>query len=78
MFDKARTQIRYTILDPAGYGGNVASYLNTQQKIQDVVNRLETAYSRARDGEQLERAGKTQQAYEKWRLIFGDYFPTYG
>jgi hypothetical protein len=78
VFDKARTQVQFPVLDPAGYGGNVGAYLNSQDKINEVASRLEAAYRRAVEAEQLEREGKTRQAFEKWRLIFGEYFPAYG
>lgn len=77
-FDKARQAVKSATYDPSGYGGNLADYLNTQQKINDVASRLETAYSRAVDAENLEKQGKTSLAVDKWRLIFGDYFPAYG
>lgn len=78
VFDKARQTVKSATYDPSGYGGNLADYLNTQQKINDVVSRLETAYSRAVDAEILEKQDKTSLAVDKWRLIFGDYFPAYG
>lgn len=78
VFDKARTQVQYVCTDPAGYGGNVGGYLNTQDKVDAVVDRLETAYRRAVEAEQLETAGYTAQAFDKWRMIFVDYFPVYG
>ena len=78
VFDKARQAVKGSTYDPSGYGGNLADYLNTQQKIDDVVSRLETAYTRAVDAESLEKQGKTSAAVDKWRLTFGDYFPAYG
>lgn len=78
VFDKARTRVGQIVTDPAGYGGNVGVYLDTKEKLEEVVSRLETAYTRAREAEQLEAAGRTAQAYDKWRLIFDDYFPAYG
>lgn len=78
VLDKARQAVKGATYDPSGYGGNLADYLNTQQKIDDVVSRLATAYTRAVDAENLEKQGKTASAMEKWRLIFGDYFPAYG
>jgi hypothetical protein len=77
VFDKSRSQFKY-VIDPAGYGGNLADYLNSNQKVDDVSSRLETAYSRSLSAEELEARGKTEEAFEKWRLIFGDYFPAYG
>jgi hypothetical protein len=64
--------------DPAGYGGDLSAYLDTKEKVDAVVSRLETAYKRAVDAEALEAAGKTAEAVAKWRLIFGGYFPAYG
>lgn len=78
VFDKARQAVKDSTYDPSGYGGNLSDYLNTQQKIDDVVSRLETAYIRAVDAESLEEQEKTSEAVDKWRLIFGDYFPAYG
>jgi hypothetical protein len=76
-FDKARVQVRYWIPDPAGYKNNIGDYLSSSD-LDAIVSRLETAYSRACEAESLEAVGKTSQAFEKWRLIFDDYFPAYG
>lgn len=78
LFDKLRSTVRQAVYDPSGYGGNLGDYLDTQKKIDDVVSRLETAYTRAIDAEDLEKKGKIADAIAKWRLIFGDYFPAYG
>jgi len=78
VFDRARTHIQFPVRDPTGYGGHVGAYLDTRSKINDVSSRLETAYNRAVEAEQLDLKGMPQQAFEKWRLIFGDYFPAYG
>jgi Second Messenger Oligonucleotide or Dinucleotide Synthetase domain len=78
VFDKARQTVRYATYDPSGYGGNLADYLDTQKKIDDVVTRLEIAYEHAVDADSLERQGKISSSIDKWRLIFGNYFPSYG
>ena len=49
---------------PAGYGGNVGAYLNTEEKVRAVLSRLQTAHRRAVQAEQCEILGKTEQAYE--------------
>lgn len=77
-FDKARSQVRSAVYDPAGYGGNVALYLDTYEKVNQVVTRLETAYQRAVKAEGLDQRGRPDLAFDKWRMIFGDYFPAYG
>lgn len=78
VFDKLRAQIDLQNLDPAGYGGDVGAYLNTVSKRNDVKSRLTSAYDRAVAAENFEASGKTSDAYGRWRLVFGDYFPAYG
>lgn len=77
-FDKARTLVRQKNLDPAGYGGDIGSYINTTEKIEEAVNKFQLAYERAISAENAALLGNTQQAVEKWIKIFGNYFPTYG
>ena len=77
VFDKGRTQVEYDLIDPAGYGGFVNAYVDTRDKVNEVVSRFESAYKRAIEAERL-AVGNVAQSYEKWRLIFGDYFPAYG
>ena len=77
-FDKGRSYVKQKNPDPAGYSGDVGSYLNTQQKVNDAVSRFETAYNRAKKAEEYEQVGYTEYAINEWRKIFGDYFPAYG
>jgi Second Messenger Oligonucleotide or Dinucleotide Synthetase domain len=77
VFDKARSAVQAPVADPAGYNANVGKYLNTQDKIDDIVSRLETAYTRAVKAEECATKGNIEDAYYYWRLIFGDYFPAY-
>jgi len=46
-FDKGRTVIRDKNLDPAGFGDDLAKYIDTQQKVQEAVRKFELAYDRA-------------------------------
>lgn len=78
VFDKARTQVLLPTSDLAGYGGDIGAYLDTPAKKTDVASRLATAYQRAVDALELEKQGKTRDAYIKWQLIFDHYFPVYG
>jgi Second Messenger Oligonucleotide or Dinucleotide Synthetase domain len=78
VFDKARKAVQSPVADLAGYNANVGKYLNTQDKLDDVVSRLETAYTRAVKAEECATKGNTEDAYYYWRLIFGVYFPAYG
>ncbi len=77
VFDKARNRILSGVFDPAGYGGNVVSYLDTKEKVNQVVTRLDTAYQRAVYAEEFDRRGRPDLAFDRWRMIFGDYFPAY-
>lgn len=77
-FDKARFYVTKENPDPAGYGGDVGNYLNTQEKIKNVSDKLELAYERAVKAENFESKGYTKDAVDMWLKIFGDYFPSYG
>ncbi len=76
-FDKAKTMISLPIGDPAGYGGNLANYLTSIDQTE-VKKRVDAAYDRAKDAEAHIAAGKIADAYGRYRIIFGDYFPAYG
>lgn len=77
-FDKARDLITKQNPDPAGYGGDVGSYINTQEKIKEAVTKFELAYNRAIKAEDYASRGYTKEAVDLWIKIFGDYFPAYG
>jgi hypothetical protein len=79
-FSNALAWIRRPLPDPAGIGYNpdIGKYLNTNDKINDVLSRLEIAYTRAKKAEECAARGKIEEAYYYWGLIFGDYFPAYG
>lgn len=77
-FDKGRSYVKQKNPDPAGYGGDVGSYLNTQEKIDDAVNKFETAYTRAIKAEDYANRYYIEDAINMWRKIFGNYFPAYG
>lgn len=77
-FDKGRTLIAQKNLDPAGYGSDVGSYINTQEKIQEAVAKFELAYNRAIKAEDYASRGYIKAAVDVWIQIFGEYFPAYG
>jgi hypothetical protein len=77
VFDKLRAQVQTATYDPAGYGGDLGDYLDTYQKKRDALDHLETAFAKAQEAESFERQGKTGDAFGKWRIVFGDYFPAY-
>lgn len=76
-FDHAAHNVTQQNLDPSGYGGDVGAYLNTQQKMDGVINRLRAAYAQAKEAERLGSQGANARAFELWRTVFGDYFPAY-
>lgn len=77
-FDKGRSYVKQKNPDPAGYGGDVGSYLNTQEKVDDAVKKFETAYTRAIKAEDYANRYYIEDAINMWRKIFGNYFPAYG
>jgi hypothetical protein len=78
VFDKAREACKFVVNDPAGYGGNIAAYLDAKEQVAEVVKRFETAYTQAAEAERLAAANQVPQAFGKWQTIFGDSFPAYG
>jgi hypothetical protein len=77
-FDKGRARIAEQNPDPAGYGGDVGGYINSQEAVREAAARFQLAYDRAIKAEDYARRGLVREAVEMWRKIFGDYFPVYG
>ncbi|WP_317202299.1 CBASS oligonucleotide cyclase, partial [Janthinobacterium sp.] len=77
-FDKCRTLVGQKNLDPAGYGGDIGSYINTTEKIQEAVKKFETAFEKAIRAEEAALQGRNREAIEIWAQLFGGYFPAYG
>jgi Second Messenger Oligonucleotide or Dinucleotide Synthetase domain len=77
-FDKARAKISVKLPDPAGYSDDVAFHVNTQEKIDKIVERLQWAYDRALEAEQFASNDNISGAFGKWDAIFKGYFPAYG
>jgi hypothetical protein len=76
-FDKGRELVSKQNPDPAGYSGDVGSYIIGVTKIQEAVGKVQLAYERAVKAEAYEQHGQTADAMEMWRMLFGDYFPAY-
>jgi len=77
-FSKGVTLISQQNLDPSGYGGDVGSYLNNQEVIQEAVNRFQKAYEQSATAEALGNEGHIETAVIRWRSLLGDRFPAYG
>ena len=78
VLDKARETVKTTIPDPAGYPGALGGYLNTREKLDAVLSRLDAALNQAREAERFASNGNIRASIEKWRVLFGDFFPAYG
>ncbi len=76
--DKAISYVSKQNPDPAGYGGDVGNYINTQEKIQEAANKFQIAYEQALKAEEYALRGNIKDAIDMWIKIFGDYFPAYG
>jgi hypothetical protein len=74
-FEHAGSLLR--INDPAGHGGDLASYLTANQEAA-VRNSFILAAVRARSARSAEARGNPQEAFRLWRLIYGNEFPAYG
>lgn len=77
-FDKGKGLISQKNLDPSGYGGDVGSYINTQEKINDSITKFQYAYEKAVKAEDYAKRGYIKKAVDIWSDIFGGYFPAYG
>jgi hypothetical protein len=77
-FSKGVSLISKKNSDPAGYGGDVGSYLDSREIIQEAEHRFQRAYELSSEAVILGNEGYTLQAISKWRTLFGDYFPAYG
>lgn len=77
VFDKARAKIRVKLPDPAGYNDDVATHVDTQTAMDEIIKRLDYAYATAVEAETLAQRGRIEDAFAKWNLIFKGYFPAY-
>ena len=76
--DKARDEIKHRNPDPAGYSGDVGSYIKTGAEIEAASARFQRAYEKAVSAESHAAAGSTADAIGSWRTLLGDHFPAYG
>jgi len=76
VFNSAKDKVYTPIYDPSGYGGDVGSSMALMDKQAAAVG-LHSACNLALEAERLESVGRTADAFEKWRKVFSDYFPTY-
>jgi hypothetical protein len=62
--------------DPMGVSGLISA-CKTDAKWEDAMSKLKNAATRADRARDCEMAGKTSEAFDWWRLVYGDLFPTY-
>ena len=74
-FDQNRRNL--SVQDPAGYSGNLSSYLSWDAK-SEVKASLKAARDRADLALAAEERGDHKEAIRLWGIILGDSFPSYG
>lgn len=62
--------------DPMGVSGFIPA-CKTEAKREDAMSKLKTAATRAEKARDSEAAGNTSEAFDWWRLLYGDRFPSY-
>ena len=70
-------QSRLVVEDPAGFSGDLSTYLSVTARM-NLKSNLESARDRAARANAAERQGNHKEAIRLWRLTFGDEFPAYG
>jgi hypothetical protein len=62
--------------DPTGFSGYISA-CKTEVQQQDALSKLSTAVVRAEKARQAVNDGKIAEAFDWWRLVYADAFPTY-
>ncbi|HEY4788137.1 MAG TPA: hypothetical protein VIH57_18915 [Bacteroidales bacterium] len=62
--------------DPMGVSGLISPFISETQK-QDSLSKLNTALTRATNANDCEQAGKIQDAFYWWNLLYDNNFPSY-
>lgn len=61
--------------DPTGFSGYISA-CKTDAQQQDALSKLSTAVVRAEKAREAAHAGKIAEAFDWWRLVYDDAFPT--
>ena len=64
------------VKDPAGYSGDLAVALTSQQQAA-IKQSFTRGLDHAQRAQQAESDGNLSEAFRQWRMIFGDEFPPY-
>lgn len=62
--------------DPKGISAYILPCSSEAQK-SDALSKLETAFKRADNAREAEKAGKISDAFDWWDLVFAKHFPSY-
>ena len=74
---QAAGMVTQAVPDPKGLGPNLDTYLSWTEKCS-VAKKLREAAGKADRALIYEARGATQSAFDSWRAVFGQEFPTYG
>jgi hypothetical protein len=73
-FDKARSELRSQLHDPAGTGSDVAAYLHGTA-LDSAVNKVASAYERCVRAERCAKNEDFMGMHTAYGQVFGDYYP---
>jgi predicted nucleotidyltransferase len=73
-FDKARSELRNQLHDPAGTGSDVAAYLHGPT-LDSAVSKVTSAYERCVRAETCAKGGDLAGMHKAYGQVFGDYYP---
>lgn len=74
-FDKARSELRSQLHDPAGTGSDVAAYLH-RTALDSAVKKIGSAYERCVRAEKSAKDGNLTSMHTAYGQVFGDYYPS--
>ncbi|HDR9038415.1 MULTISPECIES: SMODS domain-containing nucleotidyltransferase [Burkholderia] len=74
--DRLNNEGLLAMQDPMGVAGYIYPCKSDVQKT-DALSRLNTAATRANKAEAARAAGNVSEAFDWWRLLYNDKFPTY-
>ncbi len=73
-FDKARTELRNQLADPAGTGSDVAAYLHGTA-LDSAVSKMSAAYERCVRADKCAKDEDSAGMHKAYGQVFGGYYP---
>jgi len=74
-FDKARTELKSQLHDPAGTGSDVAAYLHGTA-LDSAVSKVTSAFERCVRADKCAKDEDFAGMHKAYRQVFGDYYPS--